>query len=75
MALDRKDARCYLDADVHAAMVELCNQRGTTIADFIEGIVAPEVSRLKHETIELYERFRRAGLIRNDPESSGGPRK
>lgn len=68
MSLERKDARCYLDAEVHAAMVELCNARGITIADFIEGLVAPEVVRLKHETIELYERLRRAGLIRPAPE-------
>ena len=71
MSLERKDIRAYIDPDVHQALVAICDTDGITIADFIEALVVPVVRRRVHDVSVLADRFRRAGLIRNEPEGSG----
>lgn len=75
MSIERKDARCYLDNEVHKALTAICNQRGTTIADFMEGLVTAEVRRISHEAIELADLLRNTGIVRSRPDSHGEARK
>lgn len=68
MSLERKDIRAYLDADVHQALTAICNARGLTVADFVEGLIVPEVRRLSHEAIVIADAIRQAGRTRRDAE-------
>lgn len=74
MALERKDVRAYLDADQHAALTAYCNMKGLTVADWIESVISPVLTEIVRENIELNDAFRRAGLIRRDPDSGGARR-
>lgn len=66
MSLDRKDIRASLDADLHAALKEICDLDGVTTAEFIESLLAPIIRKRIHDTIELADRLRRVGISRND---------
>lgn len=68
MALERKDAKVYFDADIHADIKDLADVDGLTIADFIEAIVVPVVRKRRHDVMKLAGRFRRRGISQNDPE-------
>jgi len=62
MSLERKDVRAKLDPELHAALDEICEQLGTTHADWIESIIAPVLHKRIAETIELAQRFQRRGI-------------
>ncbi len=49
MSLERKDICGKVDADVHRALKRICDVRGITIGEFVEGLVVPEVTRIVHE--------------------------
>lgn len=49
MSLERQDVRAKLDPDMHRALSAICNARGVTVAEFIEGLLVPEIRRLVHE--------------------------
>ena len=49
MSLERQDVRAKLDADTHRALTAICSARGVTVAEFIEGLLVPEIRRLVHE--------------------------
>ena len=74
MSLERKDVRFYIDAEQHAALTRICNRRGVTIADFVEGLVSPAVLSIGHEAIELADELRDLGIFRKNPESGGAGR-
>jgi len=65
MSLERKDVRASLDADLHAALKEICDLDGVTTAEFIEALLTPVLRKRIHDTIELSERLRRIGISRN----------
>lgn len=62
MSLERKDVRAKLDAELHAALNEICEQLGTTHADWIESIIAPVLRSRIAATLELADRFQRRGI-------------
>lgn len=68
MSLERKDVRAKLDADAHAALDEICEQLGTTHADWIESVIAPVLRQKIRETLELAQRFQRRGITGRDRE-------
>lgn len=70
MSLARKDVKVYFDPDIHAGIKALADHDETSMQDYIEQLVAPLVHKRIHETIALAERFRRAGIVRDDRESS-----
>lgn len=73
MALERKDVRLKLDADVHTALKEICDVAGVDVGDFCESILVPEIRRRSHEAIELAERLARRGITGNFREFPGQP--
>ena len=68
MSLERKDVRASLDADLHAALKEICDLDGVTTAEFIEALLAPVLRKRIHDTIELSDRLRRIGISRTSSE-------
>lgn len=68
MSLERKDVRAYLDADLHQALTAICNARNTTVADFIEALVVPEIKRVVHEATVIADALRVPGKTRREPE-------
>lgn len=72
MSEPRKDVKVYLDPDVHAALKAICSSRDVGLAEYIESIVSPHVRGVVRETMVLAEEFRRSGISREHPESSGG---
>ena len=64
MSLERKDVRAYLDADIHQALTTICNARNTTVADFIEALLVPEIRRVVHEARLIADSLRGSGKDR-----------
>lgn len=71
MSLSRRDIKVFFDADVHADLKDCADIDGMTMADFIESIVVPVVRKRRHDVMKLAGRFRRRGILRDDPESPG----
>lgn len=70
MSLERKDVRASLDADLHAALKEICDLDGVTTAEFIEALLVPVLRKRIHDTMELSERLRRRGISGRDPDNT-----
>ena len=68
MSLERKDVRAKLDPELHSALDEICEQQGTTHADWIESVIAPVLRKRIMETLELAERFQRRGITGSNRE-------
>lgn len=74
MSLERQDVRAKLDPDVHEALVAICDAKGITVGEFVEGLLVPEIKRLVHEATVISERLRisgRTGKVRAQPGNSG----
>ena len=71
MALERKDVKVYLDADVHAALKIMAVHKDVGLAEYIEALVAPHVKSYVHDVMVLADEFKRSGIDRQAPESSG----
>lgn len=61
MSLERKDVRFKLDADMHEALVAICEAKGLDIAKFIEALLVAEIQRLTHEASVITDRIRGQG--------------
>jgi hypothetical protein len=61
MSLERQDVRAKLDADVHEALVAICDARGVTVGEFIESLLVPEIKRVVHEATVISDRLLRRG--------------
>ena len=68
MSLERKDVRGYLDADLHAALIAICEADGITSAEFIERLLVPVIQKRIHDAITLADFLQRHGITRSDPE-------
>lgn len=75
MSLERQDVRARLDAELHAALVVLCDVDGITVAEFIENLLAPVIRDRVRAAIELHERLSRLGLTATKCDSVEKPRK
>ena len=62
MALDRKDVRFKVDADMHAAIATLAEVAQADIGEFIELIVTREVLRRVHDAKVIAERVPGLGI-------------
>lgn len=65
MALDRKDVRFKLDAELHAQLKAICDVDERDIGEFIESIVVPVVLKRVHDATVLADRLHRAGKAGN----------
>lgn len=62
MALERKDVRFKLDADMHAALDAIADVDGKDLGEFVEEIVVSVVRRRVHDATVLAERLLKAGI-------------
>ncbi len=61
MALERKDVRAKLDADLHAAMKAVAEADGMDDGEWIESVLVPEIKRRVHAAKLIAERVERWG--------------
>lgn len=59
MSLERQDIRAKLDADVHEALLAICDAKGLTVGEFVERLLVPEITRLVHEANVIAARLQR----------------
>lgn len=71
MALERKDIRAKLDADMHAALSVLCDVDGCDLGEFIEREIVRVVLKRCHAASLIAERTARLGITGSGRESSG----
>jgi hypothetical protein len=71
MSLERQDVRAKLDADVHEALVAICDAKGVTLGEFVEALLVPEIKRLVHEATVISDKLRSISGAGNNRESSG----
>ena len=74
MSLERQDARCKLDPSDHAALVDICDVDGVTIAEFIESLLVPIIRKRVHDANVLAAKHPVPGITGNNRESSGARR-
>ena len=55
MSLERVDVRAKVDHDIHAALMAICNHRGMTVAEFVEGLLVPEVRRIIAQSVSIVD--------------------
>jgi hypothetical protein len=71
MSLERQDIRAKVDADVHEALVAICDAKGVTLGEFIEALLVPEIKRLVHEATVISDKLRRIPASGNSRDSQG----
>lgn len=49
MALERKDVRAKLDADMHSALTAVCNADQLDIGEWVEQVIVRELRRRIHD--------------------------
>lgn len=49
MSLERQNINAKLDPDTHRALKAICDAEGVTMAEFIERILVPVITRRVHE--------------------------
>jgi hypothetical protein len=49
MSLERQNINAKLDPEMHRALKAICDAEGVTMAEFIERILVPVISRRVHE--------------------------
>ncbi len=65
MALERKDIRAKLDADLHGAMKAIAEADGMDDGEWIESVLVPEIKRRVHAAKLIAERVARQGKTGN----------
>jgi hypothetical protein len=71
VSLERQDVRAKLDPDMHEALVAICDAKGLTVGEFIEGLLVPEIKRLLHEAHCIASRTRGPGTTGKNREQPG----
>jgi len=71
MALERKDIRAKLDADVHAQLKAICDVDEVDVGDFIESVLLPVIKKRVHDASVLAARLARLGITGSGRESPG----
>lgn len=68
MALDRKDFRGKLDADVHEALKAICEVDEIDMGVFIEQLILPVVDKRVRDAMMLADKLPRPGKAGSDRE-------
>jgi len=61
MALERKDIRAKLDAEMHAKLKAICDADEIDMGEFIEAVLVPVIEKRVHAAIVLADRLQRQG--------------
>mgnify|MGYP000016365547 FL=1 len=75
MSLEREDVRAKLDHDMHRALKAICDAEGVTIAEFVENLLVPVITRRVHEATLIADAVRGLGKVGNNRERQGIPGK
>lgn len=75
MSLPRKDARFYLDAEMHAALVAVCEARGVPLSDQVERLVVNWVFEKVTEASLIASATAGLGISRKSPDTPGNVRR
>jgi len=71
MALERKDIRAKLNADMHEALSVLCDVDGCDLGEFVERELVRVIVKRCHAATVIAERTQRLGISGNGRESPG----
>lgn len=71
MALERKDVRSKLDADMHAALTVVCETDQLDIGEWVESLIVRELHRRIHAAKNIAEKTSRLGITGSRRESAG----
>lgn len=58
MSLERCDIRARIDADVHTALLAICEVDAVTVAEFIEALLVPVVLARVSGAIQLHSKVK-----------------
>lgn len=75
MSLDRKDVKVYFDPGMHKGLAILAGHDGMGLAEWIESVVCTEITRRVHDAQCISEETRGLGIVRDQPELPGMPKK
>lgn len=75
MALERKDVRAKLDAQMHKALTIICDADHMDICDWIEQLIEIEIRRRVHEAQSIAAETADLGITGNQREFPGLTRK
>ena len=62
MALERKDVRLKLDADMHAALKAICDVDEVDVGVYIELLLVPVIKKRVHDAMLLASKIPRPGI-------------
>lgn len=71
MSLERQDVRARLDAEMHAALVALCDVDGVTMAEFIENLLVPVIRERVRAASELHSKVKHLGISATQCDTPG----
>lgn len=75
MSLERQNINAKLDHDMHRALKAICDAEGVTIAEFVENLLVPVITRRVHEATLIADAVRGLGKVGNNRERQGIPGK
>ena len=75
MALERKDIRAKLDANVHKALSIICDADHMDLCDWIEKLIVLEVRRRVHEAQSIAAETKDLGILGKQRDFPGMTRK
>jgi hypothetical protein len=73
MALERKDIRAKLDADMHAQLKAICEVEDVDMGDFIERELLPVIKKRVHDAMVLAGKLQRSGITGSAHRPAGKP--
>lgn len=75
MALDRKDVRAKLDANMHKALTVISQADQLDIGEWVERLIVGELRKRIHDAQSIADETKDLGITGNNRESSGVTRK
>lgn len=75
MALDRKDVRAKLDAEMHEALTVISDADHLDIGEWVEELIVRELKRRIHDASVIAERTAHLGITGKSRDDSGKPSK
>ena len=71
MALDRKDVRAQLDAEMHEALAVISDADQLDIGEWVEELIVRELKRRIHDASVIAERTAHLGITGKSRDGSG----
>jgi hypothetical protein len=68
MAIPRKDVRALVEPDIHGALTVFAEIDGVTVAEYVEKLIAADISKRVRDATLAVDRLRELGISRRSPE-------